>query len=144
MIELKDFIKETLKQVIDGVIAAQEYGTTKGAAVNPGNFRYGPATRECLIDEGNNGIVQPIAFDVAVTNVEENKIKGGIGVFVGPVGFGSQGQSGATNSSVSRIAFSVPVGFPTTATLSEEQQNQQKKEAAQKQEEEAYLDEAGR
>ena len=56
--------------------------------------------------------LHPIEFDVAVTTTEGTETKGGIGVFVVAVGLGSQGKSDATNSSSSRIKFSVPIFLP--------------------------------
>lgn len=33
--KLDDFVAETLKQIIRGVVVAQEYGSTQNAKVNP-------------------------------------------------------------------------------------------------------------
>jgi hypothetical protein len=103
-VKLKDFVTETLKEIFDGVVDAQEYcsRTGSGGEVASGT-RY--KTRD-------GTAAQSIEFDVAVTTTEGTETKGGIGVFVGPVGLGSQGKSDASNTSVSRIKFSVPVVFP--------------------------------
>jgi len=53
-----------------------------------------------------------VEFDVALTTVEGGQAKSGIGVFVGPVGVGTQAQIDAQNSVVNRIRFSVPVLLP--------------------------------
>jgi len=97
--ELQDFIGETLKQIISGVKNAQESAIELGAKVNP----RGGSTVE----------MRNIHFDVAVSTSEGTETKGGIGVFVNPVGsVGSQDQSDVANSSMSRIKFSVPVKLP--------------------------------
>jgi hypothetical protein len=57
-----------------------------------------------------------LEFDVAVTAQEGTATKGGIGVFAGAIGLGSQGQSTAANQTVSRIKFAVPVLLPTIGT----------------------------
>ena len=58
--------------------------------------------------------IETIEFDVAVTVTEGTQTKGGIGVFMGAVGLGSQGQSSNQNASVTRIKFSVPLVLPIT------------------------------
>ena len=115
MIQLEDFVAETLKQIISGIRTAQTYAVTNGASINPPDLFF-------RTDQGSDRlwarlndqiqIAQDIKFDVAVTTMEGTKTKGGIGVFVGPIGVGSHGQSDATNRSVSRIMFSVPLLLP--------------------------------
>jgi hypothetical protein len=97
--KLQDFVAETLKELIDGVKTAQSHAISNGARVNPHGLHF----------KENQ---QHVEFDVAVTTTEGTQTKGGIGVFVGPVGLGSQGQSDNTNSSVSRIRFSIKVVLP--------------------------------
>jgi hypothetical protein len=53
-----------------------------------------------------------VEFDVAVTTTENTGTKGGIGVFVGAVGFGSQGHSDAGKTQLSRLKLSVPTLLP--------------------------------
>lgn len=97
--ELQDFIAETLKEIISGVRRAQESAIDLGAKINP---------RGGSIVEMRN-----VQFDVAVSTSEGAEKKGGIGVFVGPVGsVGSQDQSDLASSSMSRIKFSVPLKLP--------------------------------
>ncbi len=112
--ELKEFITAVLTEIIDGVKASQrdtEYAregeinpllaTNQGSLQNQGRLvsRYGQ-------------LVQTVKFDVAVTVEEGTGTKGGIGIFIGAVGLGSQGESKASQASVSRIQFEVPVGLP--------------------------------
>ena len=78
-LELRDFVAETIKQVIDGVAAAQEYATTKRAIVNPPPSRF---TQR----------VESISFDVGITAAKGSKTQGGIAVFTGAFGLGSKGQ----------------------------------------------------
>jgi hypothetical protein len=102
-LQLRDFVAETIKQVIDGVVTAQHYATDKKAVVNPQLGRYTlPAP-------------QSISFDVAITAAKGTKTQGGIAVFTGVFGLGSKGQSERNNETVNRIQFSVPVSLPTGA-----------------------------
>jgi len=99
--ELKEFVSGTLVEIIEGVKEAQSKTMDRakhGTYVNPG----------C---QGANS-TRPIEFDVAVTAVEGQKTKGGVGIFVGPVGLGSHGQSEVQNTSLSRIKFTVPIVLP--------------------------------
>lgn len=111
--KLEDFVAETIIQIINGINKTHDNAKKNGATVNP--------RLEAIKDILPNGqrIIEPrppihsIEFDVAVTTMEEKGAKGGFGVFVGPMGIGSQGKSELINTSMSRIKFSVPVIFPT-------------------------------
>ena len=97
--ELKDFINETLKQIISGVKSAQESAIELGAKINP---------RGGSVVEMRN-----VHFDVAVGTSRGTETKGGSGVFVvHPESAGSQDQSDAAANSMSRVKFSVPVKLP--------------------------------
>ncbi|MGA2801765.1 MAG: hypothetical protein ABSE97_05280 [Verrucomicrobiota bacterium] len=113
-VELKDFISETLKQIIEGVAIAQEFGATRGALVNPKGLE---STKAEYWDEATGEAASLVAFDVAVTAVEGKGTKGGIGVFTVPFALGSQGQSESSTSIVSRVKFSVPVHLPKSKAL---------------------------
>lgn len=67
--ELKDFITETLKQLVDGVEEAQKYivDKQKKATINP---------------KGMHNNIETVDFDVAVTSTENvtNSVSGGIRV----------------------------------------------------------------
>jgi len=110
MIELRDFVSETIKHVIDGVVMAQEYAQTKDAVVNPKLGFTVPS--EGAIDKATRQPVQSISFDVGVTAAEGTKTQGGVAVFIGAFGLGSKGQSEKSNEIVNRIQFSVPVSLP--------------------------------
>ena len=113
MIKLEDFVSQTIKEIINGVVTAQEYAATKGASVSPAglNFRTDQGVVK-LWDRGSGRLAQEIHFDVAVTATEGTQTKGGIGIFVGAFGLGSQGQTDKEKSLVSRINFDVPILLP--------------------------------
>jgi hypothetical protein len=110
--ELKIFVAETLKQLIEGVKAAQEYAKTEGAVVNPNDrLRYGDSKEYAT--SGTTGLrAQVVDFDIAISAQESDQYKGGVGIFVGPVGIGTQGHAEFTDSSVNRIKFSLPIFLP--------------------------------
>lgn len=110
--KLKDFVAETLKEIVDGVVEAQKYYVEKGGSVNSKNLSFRTDQGFQMWDGNTGQPAQLIEFDVAVTTTEGTETKGGIGVFVGPIGLGSQGKSDASNTSSSRIKFSVPIFLP--------------------------------
>ena len=73
--ELHEFIRETLSQIITGITEAQQSDAVMKttAAIVP--------TGQGLTDDGK--LNQEVQFDVAVTTQSGIETKGGIGVFVG-------------------------------------------------------------
>lgn len=109
--DLKEFVSQTLLQIIQGVAEAQGQAAPLGAEVSPyvSNVKQG---QEPVMYAGRGRIVQQVEFDVAVTAIEGTSTRGGIGVVLGPLALGSQGSSAAHSSSVNRVKFTVPVTFP--------------------------------
>ena len=119
MIKLADFVGETIKQIIDGVRSAQKHAEGSGATVNPSQVypsqSNSPTDKMTLVMTGPGGgayFVPAVDFDVAVTTSEGTTTKGGVGVFVAPIAIGSQGQSDAKSTSLSRVRFTIPVSLP--------------------------------
>ena len=112
--KLEDFVAETLMQIVKGVATAQQQAAERGAQINPSQLSCRTDQGTVVLWDKRTGVLgQQVEFDVAVTAVEDKKTKGGVGVFVGPLALGSQGESGKVNQSVTRIKFSVPVLLPT-------------------------------
>src|SRR5262245_54599879 len=114
--ELRDFVRETLTQIMDGVKSAQELQDGHGGEVNPSLWNRGSSIGVESVIEENKGMVSEsrrmiefVQFDIAVVATEGTGTKGGIGVFVGAVGLGSQGESRHSSESQSRIQFRVPI-----------------------------------
>ena len=112
--ELKDFVAESIKQIIDGVNEAKRYAAENGATLNPERQTHNANNANARTNTKTGAAIETIEFDVAVTVTEGTQTRGGIGIFTGVVGLGSQGQSDATNSSVTRLRFLVPVSLPST------------------------------
>jgi len=107
--ELKDFVSETLKHVMEGVKMAQEKATELGGTVNPQGFiNSGMPTRL----QGDL-VAHVINFDIVVSTYDTDKAKGGVGIFVGEIGVGVRGEAESQSTAVNRIQFSVPVYLPT-------------------------------
>lgn len=112
--ELKDFIAETLKQIIDGVKEAQIYASENGGIINPKGIvifkESGNSTSYGRLYNGEPA--QTIDFDIAVTTQDSIGVKGKIGVFVGAFKAGVEGNDNSVNSSLSKIKFHLPIFLP--------------------------------
>lgn len=108
--ELKDFVAATLINIVEGIQLAQERFKGTPAVVNP-ELRSSHG-REGSFHPGTGTFVQEVEFDVAVTTTETTGTKGSIGVFAGAIGVGSQGQSDAGKTQLSRIKFTIPILLP--------------------------------
>jgi hypothetical protein len=111
MLELKDFVRETLVQIAHGVSEAQKELSESAAEVNPQVSRRFDVKNSNYGDSQSGKPIFLIDFDVAVTATEGTQTKGGIGVVAGVLALGRHGQSDSANSSVSRIKFMVPMAL---------------------------------
>lgn len=93
--DVKDFVSETLMQIVQGVVEAQTHTKDKGAVVVP-----------------YHDFHKTVNFDVAVTVVEGKETTGKAGISVWSIGAGVGGKSESSSSTVSRIKFDIPVELP--------------------------------
>jgi hypothetical protein len=139
IMDLKEFVREALLQVVAGVTEAQ-HRTALGATINPRvatkwvRPENGHAYEELdqdniraanLIATHQGGVADIIEFDVAITvessdsstSESEKKREGGLKLHVLSAGIDIQSKSGESatesRSNVSRIKFRVPVQFLT-------------------------------
>lgn len=107
--ELKQFITNTLNDIIDGIADSQAHAREKNAVVNAASVN----DREYMKQYSHKYHVHDIEFDIALTVTQEDKAKGGVGAIISVFSIGVVGEDNLTNSSVTRVKFSVPVLFPT-------------------------------
>lgn len=115
--QLQEFIRESLVQIVNGVRDAQATisGSETSGAISPAirnNWSAMEAKGVLLTESGVP--VQTVEFDVSVTATEGTGTKAGIGIAVGILGLGAQGQSSQSNANTSRLKFSVPVSLPVS------------------------------
>jgi len=110
---LDDFVSETLKQIIKGVVVAQEFGNTCNTKVNPITARFGSSTGGLAYCHETGVPLQHVEFDVAVT-VSEEKSTSEEGVVMGSISISPANSSTTQSSSISRIKFQVPILLPTS------------------------------
>jgi hypothetical protein len=115
--KLQEFMSQTLKEIMGGIQEAQKHAESIGAKVNPALQPYQTESQKKALfvnwgaDRGC-GPVEQIEFDVAVSSTDTTEMQTVAGVFVAALGLGAKGTSDASNCSVSRIKFSVPIAFP--------------------------------
>ena len=111
--ELKDFIKSTISQVIDAVEELNEQYEEKDAVINPSSpYKQGQDVRSVDTRTGKRQVAE-IEFDLTVS-VDESKGTGGkVNVLACVIGGDVSKTVSQGNSSVSRVKFTVPVMLPT-------------------------------
>jgi hypothetical protein len=115
-VELKDFVAESLRQILEGVTAAQGFAGTLNAFVNPSdNALSGEKTYAASILIPGSGpyrrVVQMIEFDVALVVSTDTLTKAGAGVLA-VVSVGGSKATAAAQQTTSRLKFSIPIVLP--------------------------------
>lgn len=116
--ELKEFIIETLSQIIDGVSEVQEKYKGKDVLINPDNYtgtngEYSlPPKSGCYVPSPK---VQHINMDIALTVTENAGQKSGIGI-AKIISAGISSETNAQNSTVSKVKFEIPICLPTVSS----------------------------
>ena len=115
--KLEEFVEESLKQIISGIAKVKEFGEKNKAYINPETATFATNNSQNIVYCFNTGIpLQHIEFDIAVEVSNELTKKQDGDVSVGLITVASNEQSNETvsNTSLSRIKFSVPILFPTS------------------------------
>jgi len=107
--DLKEFTKETLVQIVQGVNEANEQLADNNAYITRGIQK--STTGDSYIDRsGHYTHAVNVDFDVAVTATEIDGTKGGGGIKVAQILHGGIETSKSTeNQSISRIKYSIPL-----------------------------------
>lgn len=116
--ELKDFIRQTLEQIVEGVSSARSHVEDRGGTINPTSITF---RRDGEWNNFNSGMPQNVEFDVGLTSVDKKGATEGIGVFLGSVSLGKKNESGLEHTAVTRVRFSVPLVFPKGKDLREKE-----------------------
>lgn len=104
--ELKDFVSETFKQIIEGVKEARSIGKDGEGIASTGRVKM-EKTAPGLMQDLNGALYTVIDFDVAVT--AGTKVEGGGGIDV--YAFKMKGGLDTQDEKVSRVKFSIPMKF---------------------------------
>ena len=115
--ELKEFIKESLSQIIDAVKETQEKYKDTNVLVCPDDVQ-GEDNNLYIDNENFNQYynrytrVQNIEMDIAISVTEKEGNKSGIGI-AKIINAGISSENAQQNESISKIKFSIPVVLPT-------------------------------
>lgn len=107
--ELKDFIKQTIEQIVEGVVEAQALIQKHDAYVNPVNFSY---TIDGKHNNSRYSLPQNVLFDIGLTSSTKEGSSEGIGVFLGSINLGKKNEDSVESIAVTKVKFSVPLALP--------------------------------
>jgi hypothetical protein len=131
---VKDFVRESLHQIVMGVQEAQKGVAATGAIINPSihisnrvNIEILRAGSDRLFDSADQLPIESVSFDLAVTVEEgvksQDSVAGSAGIRVMGIGFGGAGSMSESDesrrSSVSRLKFNVLVKLPSVLTATD-------------------------
>jgi hypothetical protein len=109
--ELGEFVRDALVQLVSGVSAAQRDAAASGARIAP-QVRISMDSTG-LLEEGTNRPLHLVEFDIAITATEEKGKSAKIGVLSAALSIGGEGHAGKHSELVSRVRFRVPIAYPT-------------------------------
>lgn len=107
---LREFVTESLVQIVCGVNDAAEQLRESGAEVNP-RRRAGPPSQ---MHRQTSTPIQSIEFDVAVTIGAAAETSGGGSFGLQVFSIGAKSTSASDSQSISRLRFSIPLALPAS------------------------------
>ena len=117
--ELKDFIVETISEIVDGVSELQKKYESSNATICPANAslrQNGDMYVRNSRAKSDYSFPQQIEMDIAICVNEKDGSKSGIGI-AKILNVGVSNESEHTNNTVSRIKFSIPVILPSQSHI---------------------------
>jgi hypothetical protein len=108
-LELKEFIEETLVQIVSGVKAAQKKCADTGAIISPRLANKNGVTQ--IADKSYS--FQLIEFEAVLGELKENEEGSSIGVMLANLGLGAKMKSEERSTSQTKVKFTVPVILPS-------------------------------
>lgn len=112
--DIKDFIKESLLQIVDGITEANTALEAKGASI-PISVG-GEGVWATLVKEGKDKhtkYIMRVDFDLAVTVTQSDNLKAGGGISIASlVNAGTTCENSSQSESVSRIKYTIPLELP--------------------------------
>ena len=109
---LREFVSESITQLMQGVQDADKKAKEMDSIVNPiihGPRADAPAN---ILPKGNSSAIFYVDFDIAVTATEKDEIGGDAGLKVAGIGGQLRGATGSENSQLSRMKFTLPITLP--------------------------------
>ena len=117
--ELKDFIKNAISSIANGIKEAQTELCQKGAIINPEKVEIEKSGEKVLCADGWR-YTHELDFEILVS-VDEKSAEGGGGKLTvlnfAIIGLDTKNEMNVSNSNI--LKFKIPVAFPTTKTPEE-------------------------
>lgn len=138
--DLKNFVAETLAQIVEGVALSSGRISNLGGAVSPA---FTPRNEDRLgtTKDGKGSIVYGVSFDVAVVASASGGQEGGARLEVaGLGGFGGKKSAVSKEETTSRVQFIVPLALPTDPKSMEAADKIQKELDAERRRENELVD----
>ena len=119
--ELKDFVKESIVQIVKGIEEANNELSDSDAMVNPFYMQahsdaaqsYGRTkVRDTDYTNHDSKIIEKVNFDVAIVVEAGKQGSGGAKLSIASISIGGNAKIESSNKSESRIKFSIPVVYP--------------------------------
>lgn len=114
--DLKDFIKNAISAITNGILEAQQELSEKNVIINPEFQKDGRIGGSILRSDGER-YVQELDFEIFV-NFEEKTATGGGGKLsvLNIVSFGLDGKNEVSAINTNRLKFKIPIAFPVSKT----------------------------
>ena len=113
--ELKDFITETLTQMMEGELELpKKKRKNLGAIINPPSEYSKEDTISMRNSIGEYQRIQTVEFDVSLTSTSTSDTKKGISVAFAGIGVEGGKGNNEQNAIMNRIKFTIPIALPNT------------------------------
>ena len=115
---LEEFIKDSIMQLVNGIKNAQEGAAKCGAIVMPDMIWTPDASSQPMIFEGlrraddTGRYVSMLEFDLAITVEEQKEAGGRLQIGMAALGIGGGAGKTTADSTTHRIKFKVPLALP--------------------------------
>ena len=112
--KLKDFVSNSISEIIDGIADAQNKTESSGAIINPRGKAINSESISGFIedDERQRTPIVKLKYNVVVEADDSESDKAGISVVGGIFGIGGAIENKNANRLTNSIAFSIPILFP--------------------------------
>lgn len=114
--DLKEFVKITLEEIVEGVALAKDTIDKHGGTINPSGVSY---KKDGAYNSYLHAMPQEVVFDVGLTSTDKSGSTEGIGVFLGSVNLGKRNEKDVEHVAVTKVKFTVPLVLPPGKNLRE-------------------------
>ena len=119
--QLKDFVKDVIVEIAEGITGASKELEGKDVIINPMYTVASPNSDDLMIaTQGGARRAQYVQFEVFVNTSNSQDQKAGLSVFAGFIGGGAAAGSSENIASGNLLKFRIPVSFPVNKNKPED------------------------